>query len=211
MSQMNYLVPIRLNNKGAELLSRGKIKEARVFIVKAMHLTKLITLSLLKLPQRNETSVTVEYHFLSRIPLNVAPESFIFQRPVQIVERKELGESKSLAVDFSTAFIFNLSLSFHIQGLKSSNLFKKALYGYECALDVRKIRKRTSSRLFDLGLLNNIGHIHLEMSNYESAKPFFNNIAHLLKHHNQDDMDAIELEGFTMGALWRIPSCAPSA
>jgi hypothetical protein len=207
---MNYLLPIRLNNQGAELLSQGKIKEARVILIKALNLTKLITIEHRKIPHRNERP-TIEYVWLSRMPLDTPPDTFVYQRPIQILEKKELAESKSLAADFTSAIVFNVSLGFHAQGLTSSRFLKKALHGYEISLELRKHRRRAPNRVLDLALLNNIAHVHVELSEYSSAKPYFQNVAYLLKHQNKKEMDAIELDGFTMGALWRQPSCAPVA
>ncbi|KAI2504771.1 hypothetical protein MHU86_9707 [Fragilaria crotonensis] len=132
----------------------------------------------------------------------------MFKRPIQMLEKMELEDCKALAGDIASAIIFNVSLGFHIQALKDSQHLKTALNGYEIALGLRKQRKRSASKLLDLGLLNNIAEIHLERSAYESAVPYFANVAYLLKHQDNTDLDVDDLDGFTTGALWQVPTCA---
>lgn len=203
-----YLVPIRINNKGAELLSQGKIQESRMLLIRALKFTKMITVALQKRPPRRTKSTTLEYHFLTPMPTEIDSEAFMFKRPVQILEKMELEDCKAMAGDIASAIIFNVSLGFHSQGLRDSQHLKKALSGYEIALDLRKQRRRSVSKLLDLGLLNNIAEVHLERSAYESAVPYFANMAYLLKHQDNSDLGEDELDGFTTGALWGVPTCA---
>ncbi len=207
-SSSGYLVPIRINNKGAELLSQGNIQESRVLLIRALKYTKMITVALQKHPPRKTKVVTLEYHFLAPMPTEIDSETFMFKRPVQLLEKMELEDCKAMAGDIASAIIFNVSLGFHSQGLRDSQHLKKALSGYEIALDLRKQRRRSVSKLLDLGLLNNIAEVHLERSAYESAVPYFANMAYLLKHQDNTDLGVDELDGFTMGALWGVPTCA---
>jgi hypothetical protein len=203
-----YLVPIRINNKGAELLSQGKIQESRVLLIRALKYTKMITVALQKRAPRRTKLVTLEYHFLTPMLTEIDSEAFMFKRPVQILEKMELEDCKAMAGDIASAIIFNVSLGFHSQGLRDSQHLKKALSGYEIALDLRKQRRRSVSKLLDLGLLNNIAEVHLERSEFESAVPYFANMAYLLKHQDNTDLGEDELDGFTTGALWGVPTCA---
>ena len=205
-----YLLPIRLNNKGAELLSQGKLLESRVLFIKALTCTKIITIALQKHPPRITKPVRMEYHFLTTIPTCIDSEAFMFKRPIQILEKKELEHCKAMAGDIASAVIFNVSLGFHCQGLQESQHLTKAINGYEIALNLRKHKKRAVSKLFDLGLLNNIAEVHLERSAYESAVPYFANMAYLLKQQDNVELlvDQAELDGFTTGAIWRVPMCA---
>ena len=207
-SNLGYLVPIRINNKGAELLSLGKIQESRVLFVRALKFTKMITIALQKFPPRSCRCERLEYHFLTPMPTELDSEAFMFKRPIQMLERMELEDCKALAGDIASAIIFNVSLGFHTQGLKDSPHLQTALNGYEIALGLRKRRKLSASKLLDLGLLNNIAEVHLEKSAYESAVPYFANVAYLLKHQDNTDLDEDDLDGFTTGALWRVPTCA---
>ena len=203
-----YVLPIRLNNKGAELLSQGKIHESRVLFIKALSYTKIATVAFQKHPPRVKTSVRLEYHFLTPMSIEIDSEAFVFKRPVQMLEKKELEDCKAMAGDIASAIVFNVSLGFHFQGLQESQYLTKAMDGYKIALDLRKHRNRTVSKLLDLGLLNNIAEVHLERCAYESAAPYFANIAYVLKEQDNDELDKAELDGFTAGALWRVPMCA---
>lgn len=214
---MNYLVPIRLNNKGAELLTQGRIKEARQHIAKALHLTKLITIEKRKLDAGGsykrivERRASVEYIWLDRVCLSSLPSTFLFRRPIQIIEDLKFADCRSLAPHLTTAVVFNISLAFHIEGLQSSRLLKKALHGYRIALDLRKHKRRTKNTLLDVALLNNMANIYEEQSDYSDAKRYFMNMTILMKYQNKDELDSIDVDGFTDSALWRQPSCAPVA
>ena len=206
-----YILPIRLNNKGAELLSQGKILESRVLFVEALNYTKSTTAELQKHLPRNKKAVTLQFHFLTPIPIAGDSEAFIFKRPVKLLEKKEVGDCMALAGNVTTAIVFNISLSFHVQGLTDSQLLKKAIAGYEILMSVRKHGRGAVNKLLDLGLLNNIAEIHLERSAYESATSYFTKLAFLLRHLNNVDLDVVELDGFMMGALWQVPVCAGAA
>ncbi|KAI2509047.1 hypothetical protein MHU86_5295 [Fragilaria crotonensis] len=117
-----YLVPIRINNKGAELLSQGKIQESRLLLVRALKFTKMITIALQKFPPRSTKCVRLEYHFLTPIPTEIDSEAFMFKRPIQMLEKMELEDCKALAGDIASAIIFNVSLGFHIQALKTRSI-----------------------------------------------------------------------------------------
>lgn len=206
----NYLHAIALNNKGAELLEKGRIKEARLLLVKALNLTKLITIEKRKHPKQR-CDLTLEYRWLDRIDMMAPPNTFIYQRPIQIVEKPELADCRALAADFTSAIVFNVSVAYHLEALTCSKLLKKALHGYEIALDLRKGKRRTRCALLDLAIINNIAHVHVEQSDFANANRFFVNLALLLRGQRKEDLDAIDVDGFTMGALWRHPSCAPVA
>jgi tetratricopeptide (TPR) repeat protein len=213
---MNYLIPIRLNNKGAELLSQGKVKEGRQMIAKALNLTKLITIEnrkkFTKEDLRKEARPNVEYIWLDRIGVPVRPHTFIYRRPIRIIENADFAQCRGLAAHFTTAIVFNVSLAFHIEGQQCSRLLQKALHGYQIALDLRKHkRRRKNTLLLDMALLNNMANIYQEQSDYKEARRYFCNLAVLMKLQNKDELDSVDVDGFTDSALWRQPSCAPVA
>eukprot|EP00545_Synedropsis_sp_CCMP1620_P010018 CAMPEP_0119003746 /NCGR_PEP_ID=MMETSP1176-20130426/741_1 /TAXON_ID=265551 /ORGANISM="Synedropsis recta cf, Strain CCMP1620" /LENGTH=202 /DNA_ID=CAMNT_0006955371 /DNA_START=62 /DNA_END=667 /DNA_ORIENTATION=- len=202
---MNYMTPIRLNNKGAELLSQGRAREARVLIAKALNLTKLITVEKWKLPMdnaRNDKCPAVEYLWLERVSLSTLPHTFIYRRPIQIIENPEFADRRSLAAHFTTAIIFNVSLAFHIEGLQSSRLLHKAMHGYRIALGLRKHKRRTKSTVLDMALLNNMASIYEEQSDYSGAQRYFMNLVLVMKHQDKDELDSIDVDGFTDSAMW---------
>lgn len=207
-----YRLPIGINNKGAELLSQGKIKESRVLLLNALQHAKKIAITLRnQLPRSINKSDTVNFHFLTPIPLTVESETFVFTRPVQILEMKELVDCQAFAGEVTSAIVFNVSLGFHAEGLRESKQLAKALRGYEIALGLRQYRRRVTSPLLDMGLFNNIAHIHVEKSAYESAKRCFSNMVYLMKRLDKKELDEVDLCGFTSGALWLVPMCAPVA
>jgi tetratricopeptide (TPR) repeat protein len=212
----NYIAPIQMNNKAAELLSLGRCQEARAILKKALRLTKLVTLELSSQSPRQTTCYhrSLQFCFTSCIPMDFGSELFVFQRAIMIIEPKEgltLTFGQMHAKDLACAIIFNVSLSLHAESPTSSIFLDKALNGYRIALQMRKHKGHSNSLMMDLGLLNNIAYILVETSHYESARPYFRTIAHILQHHKSYDIDAKELEGFTNGALWRSPSCAGAA
>ena len=207
----NFLLPVRLNNMGAELLSQGKIQESQVHFIKALHYMKVIGITLRDKHQRNHKSMSYDFHFLSPMPMDVDAESFVFKRPIQMKERKELEKIDDIVADVTCSIVFNMTLGVHAQGIKKSKLLTKAVKGYSVALDLRKRRERASSRLLDLGLLNNIAQVHLEMVAYTRAIPYVIKVASLLLHHENSELDAADLDGFISVALWRAPMCAQVA
>ncbi|KAI2501469.1 hypothetical protein MHU86_12984 [Fragilaria crotonensis] len=131
-----YRLPIGINNKGAELLSQGKIKESRVLLLNALQHAKKIAITLRnQLPRSINKSDTVNFHFLTPIPLTVESETFVFTRPVQILEMKELVDCQAFAGEVTSAIVFNVSLGFHAEGLRESKQLAKALRGYRLRWD----------------------------------------------------------------------------
>ena len=104
-----------------------------------------------------------------------------------------------------------MTLGFHARGIKESKHLAKALKGYSVALDLRKRRRQTSSRLLDLALLNNIAQVHLETVAYESATPYLAEMAYLLIRSEYSELDAVDFDELMRGALWRAPMCAQVA
>lgn len=184
-------------------------------IAKALNVTKLITIDnrkkLTKEDLRKESRPTVEYIWLDRISVPVRPHTFIYRRPIQIVENADFAQCRGLAAYFTTAIVFNVSLAFHIEGQQCSRLLQKSLHGYQIALDLRKHKRRTKNTLLDMALLNNMANIYQEQSDYKEARRYFYNLAMLMKHQNKDELDPVDVDGFTDSALWRQPSCAPVA
>ena len=229
---MNYLVSIRLNNNGAELLAQGKIAEGRAVLIKALKQTKLITMQLYGREgsfRKEKKCVScgsktfVSFHWLKRIDDQVpsSDESCtVFQRPIQIMEYHDIA-TMSFVNDISCAIIFNLSLAFHTESLLTANssLLEKALQGYYTAVELRRVKARKhpqSARqgLLDLALLNNVGHVHVERCDYSNAMPYFRSLARLVMRNSivrDEEVDAKDRVGFIMGAKWRPPSCAPMA
>ena len=207
-----YHLPICINNKGAELLSQGKIHESRVLLFDALQNAKKIAITLRRQLTRNiNKSDTLDFHFLTPIPLTVESETFLFTRPIQILEMKELAGRQAIAGEVTSAIVFNVSLGFHAEGLRESKQLAKALRGYEVALGLRQYRSRVTSPLLDMGLFNNLAHIHVERSEYDSAKRCFSNMVYLMKRLDKTALDEVDLGGFTSGALWQVPTCAPVA
>jgi hypothetical protein len=209
-----YRLPICINNKGAELLTQGKIKESRVLLLNALQCAKKIAITLRR-QNINKSDInqseTVDFHFLIPIPLAVESETFVFTRPVQILEMKELVGCQAFAGEVTSAIVFNISLGFHAEGIRESKQLAKALRGYEIALGLRQYRRRVTSPLLDMGLFNNIAHIHVEMSAFENAWRCFSNMVHLMKRLDKTELDEVDLGGFQSGALWLLPTCAPVA
>ncbi|KAI2489737.1 hypothetical protein MHU86_24845 [Fragilaria crotonensis] len=199
-----FLVPISLNNMGAEFLSQGKIQESQVIFQMALQRLKAITIALQKHPVRNTKSMKVDFHYLTRMPMQVDSETFIFKRPIQLMETKEVETYSVVILDVSCAVMFNLTLSFHAQGLNESQRLSKAIMGYMVALKLRRFRRNA----FDLGLLNNIAQLHVEKISYGGAIHYFSKVANLLNRHDNSELDAVELDGFMSGVLWRPPTCA---
>jgi hypothetical protein len=205
-----FLAPtIRLNNMGAELLLQGKIQESQVLFKTALQRLKAITIELQNCPVRNTKSVKVDFKYLTPMPMQVDLEAFVFKRPIQmIMEKKELETYSVVVFDISCAVMFNMTLAFHAQGLKESRHLSKAITGYVVALKLRRFRRNATTKLIDLGLLNNIAQLLVEKIAYGRAMFYFAKMANLLIHQDNSELNAVELEGFMRGVLWRPPTCA---
>jgi hypothetical protein len=209
MDEINsgFLAPISLNNKGAELLSQGKIQESQVMFKTALARLKAITSALQKHPTRNTRTEKVDFHYLTPMPMQVDSEAFIFKRPIKVMETKGLVTCDVVVLDISCAVMFNINLTFHAQALEESQHNTKAIMAWMVALKLRRFR-RNATTLFDLGLLNNIAQLYVEKIAYGRAMHYFAKVANILIHQDSSELDAVELDGFMRGVLWRPPTCA---
>lgn len=208
VNNSSYRLPVRLNNKGAELLSQGKVLESRELFAKALGCTKSTTIALAKHLSRHSKAETLDYHFLTPMLMEVESETFIFKRPAQILESCVWEDCHGVVGDIISVIIYNMSLGFHADGVKVSQRLSKALSGYNIALQLRRHRDRAGSRLLEVALLNNIAQVHVGYSAYENATRYFICMASRLKHLDRKELDDVELDGFLSGFLWRAPMCA---
>jgi hypothetical protein len=232
---MSYLVPVRLNNEGAELLSRGRIKDGRAHLITALNLAKSATVGhqqqqsddsafrSLKQSDSSGSDDIIKYQWLNRmnhIQEVGTVETFVFERPIQILEHPSLENPPSLAfvTDISCAIIFNIALSLHAEFLATmnSNLLIEAIKSYKIVFGMRGARARKDMQgsnrnaLLDLALFNNLGHVHVEQSDFNKAAKYFRNMLRFL-HLSQRDINVEDFVGFVTGARWQPPVCAPAA
>ena len=138
------------------------------------------------------------------------------------VDELELSNCKAE----STTMLYNLGLSFHLEGATNakdivlhSKMLHRALECYRVAVSMRKSNQSTISpsrrpsgeQLFDLGLANNAAEIHIYFMNRDEADVFYTVVTDLLRHSN-NRFPANELHGFSLNiAASSLPRMAAAA
>ena len=152
-------------------------------------------------------------------------ESFIFRRGLTMVlpvDELELSNCKAE----STTMLYNLGLSFHLEGASNANdiilhskMLLRALECYRVAVAMRKSnqsnmspsRRPTGEQLLDLGLANNAAEIHLYFMNHDEAVAFYTVVADILPHFN-NRLPEHEMHGFSLNlAVSSLPRMAAAA
>jgi hypothetical protein len=214
---MSYLSPVRLNNKGAEFLSQGKIQEARQVLTHALNLTKKLTVEYRK---RGKVAIDrrrspASFHWLNRLDIHApADDSFVYRRPLTIVEFPNAADYQGLAADLTCVIVYNISISNHVHGLSTtdSGLLQRALHGYDI---IQQLRNRpcgvSPNPLLDMALANNMIHLYSEQCDYVMAKRSVSQLVQLLKQERPKECDDTDVYGFFTAGMWRQPTCAASA
>jgi hypothetical protein len=109
--------------------------------------------------------------------LAASGDSFVYRRALLIIPSDFLGSHNCYPE--TAAMLYNLSLSFHVEGHLSNNstLLDKALKAYKIALALRRrpkvCRKLQCDNLLEIAISNNMAMIHQEFMEFERARACF--------------------------------------
>jgi hypothetical protein len=112
--------------------------------------------------------------------------------------------------DMAQALVFNLALTYHLWSQKSQRkhlLLKRALALYDVTFQIqmKKPVLISNNMYFALALMNNVGLIHSELNDRDSASKWFHSLLSLLMFSKEcgtcDDFSERCLEGFYDNAL----------
>lgn len=114
----------------------------------------------------------------------------------------------------SACVMFNLALVHHWRGIHFglSSLLPKALKLYEMSFSLIQNGAHFDTQHLILALLNNMGHIHHELLQYNQARQCFKNLKDLLTERAASASDGPDIQGFLMNIMFlEAPPMAPAA
>ena len=114
----------------------------------------------------------------------------------------------------SSVIMFNLALVHHWRGMHFgvTSLLPKALKLYEMSYSLIQNGATFETHHLVLALLNNMGQIHHELTQYAQAEHCFKNLKDLLASGATQVLDGPEVQGFLMNIMFlEAPSMAPAA
>jgi tetratricopeptide (TPR) repeat protein len=114
----------------------------------------------------------------------------------------------------SACVMFNLALVHHWRGIHFglSSLLPKALKLYEMSFSLIQNGANFDTQHLVLALLNNMGHIHHELLQYNQARQCFKNLKELLTERAASASDGPDIQGFLMNIMFlEAPPMAPAA
>lgn len=193
------------------MIQAGNYSSARITFKKALHLIKA------KVERRKRKLDGVSpaaFRWSSNSPLpaeqrhaeSPAGSSFVYRRALLIIPSDFSGAHNCHPE--TAAMLYNLSLSFHIEGQLSNNssLLDKAMKAYKIALTIRKrrnvCRKLQSDRLLDVAINNNMAMIHQEFMEFQSARVCFGHVSRALRSlGNAGFLEQTELQGIVLNLM----------
>ena len=110
--------------------------------------------------------------------------------------------------------MFNLALVHHWRGVHFgiSSLLPKALILYEMSFSLIQNGATFDTQHLTLALLNNMGHIHHEMMQYNDARRCFINLKEILTALAASASDGPDVRGFLLNIMFlEAPRLAPAA
>jgi hypothetical protein len=195
---------IHLNGKAVSLMETGKYQEA----------ISLLSITIGSFKDVVEEIDTTQDHsedcnlciLQSEIPQDFhrkEGEPFMYNQGTRILSSFDSD-------DIAQALLFNLALTYHLLSQKSQRkqpLLKKALVMYELSfhMQMKKPLRLSNNMYLSLALMNNVGLIHNELNDRDSASKWFHELLSLLMFSKQcgmcDDFSERCLEGFYDNAL----------
>ena len=192
------------------MIEAGQYSKARATFKMALHLMKAHAID-----RKNqllcESSVGFRWSSNNRHPgerHGGAPcgDFFVYRRALLIVP-SDFSGSHSCYPE-TAAMLYNLSLSFHIEGHLSNNstLLDKALKAYNIALALRRrpkvCRKLQCDRLLEIAICNNMAMIHQEFMEFERARACFVSVSRALRSlGNSGFLEQTEYQGLVLNLM----------
>lgn len=175
------------------MIAAGNYSNARDTFKKALILMKANVKGSRKRQLESTESSSVSFRWSSNTPLpsershaeSSAGSSFVYRRALLIIPATFKGTHDCYPE--TAAMLFNLSLSFHIEGhlTNNSTMMDKAMKAYNVALTIRRrrklCRKLQSDRLVDVAINNNMAMIHQEFMEFDKARSCFAKISRSLR------------------------------
>ena len=206
-----YSEAVTLNNQGVAMIEAGNYSNARATFKKALHLIKVNTAGNGKKQLCGESSVAFRWSSTSRLPAerqdeSLSGSSFVYRRALLIIPSDFSGGNSCYTE--TAAMLYNLSLSFHIEGhLKNnSTLLDKAMQVYKIALAIHKrrkvCRKLKDDRLLDVAINNNMAMIHQDFMEFERARVCFVSVSRALRSlGNSGFLEQTEYQGLVLNLM----------
>ena len=206
----SYTEAVILSNQGVAMIEAGNYPSARATFKKALRLIKTIAVGGRKRQLCGESSVAFRWSSNSPLPAERQGESlsgsFVYRRALLIIPSDFSGTHNCYTE--TAAMLYNLSLSFHIEGNLSNNstLLNKALKAYKIALTLRKrrkvCRKLQGDRLLDVAINNNMAMIHQEFMEFERARTCFVSVSRALRSlGNSGFLEQTEYQGLVLNLM----------
>jgi tetratricopeptide (TPR) repeat protein len=223
---MNYQEAISLNNQGVRQYEKGYYEEACSTFRESLETMQAYMAAHKGSKEQGSTGVeSVAFLWSNNGPLHAefqmsspSPFNFIFRRALVIVPELEHRNTMDVEVECS-AIIYNMSLSYHMSGFlfNCSSLLDKAKRFLEIVVALRR-KRMTSSKLdadclFEAAIYNNLGWIHGEFCDYDSAEMCFYEVSARLGSWRENCLvDKQDCEGFLENLIVDIhPSSAAAA
>lgn len=218
---------IEHNNDGVLLIESGCYQEARQSLQTALKQTRSVAAAMKCDNIHPRQTTNTRYIWGKSAPIRQAiSESFIYGRGLSIVAPPDGVELKSNCKSESTTMLYNLGLSFHLEGVSNpkdnitySQMLARALKCYLVVVSMRQKQKSEvnarpkviGEHLFDLALANNVAEIHLYFINFNEAATFYNYVSENL-HFFRELLSTEDLTGFCLNvAAFRMSRMAAAA
>jgi hypothetical protein len=207
-----YTEAINLNNEGVAMIESGDYSNAINSFKKALHVIKG-NATKRKTPLGADSSLAFRWSSINQLPAERQIESvsgsfFVYRRALLIIPSDFLEGRICLAE--TAAMLYNLSLSFHIEGYRSNNstLLDKALKAYKIALAICSCRRRKACKklqtdqLLYIAINNNMAMIHQEFMEFERARICFISVSRALRSlGNIGFLEQTEYQGLVLNLL----------
>lgn len=149
-------------------------------------------------------------------------ETFIYRRGLLMIPNlatEGISEDVSRATyaTEATAVVYNMGLCYHLLSVVrlNSKFLEKAMKFYGIAANMREQSAREID-MIDIGVLNNMGEIHMQLSNFSTARACFDRLVEGLLHFGSlNHLDCIvsqsDQDGFILNATMKSPTTAAAA
>jgi len=164
-------------------------------------------------------SMQVEEPAIRRVPISTSLTSrdtgcFIYSHALLLTGPVcDIPTAEEYCHRESAVIMFNLALVHHWRGMHFgvTSLLPKALKLYEMSFSLLQNGATFETHHLILALLNNMGQIHHELTNYREAEECFRNLKQLLAQGN-GRVEGPEVQGFLMNIMFlEAPGMAPAA
>lgn len=214
---MTYNEAIEINNHGIRLYERLRYEEARNMFTLALDILRdaMVEQTEKQSPEYEELSDALLLWGDSREESNPSTatncSSFIFQSAIVIVPMRRHSH---LYGKESAAIVYNLGLVQHMMGVKMNSTvhLKQAVSFYTISCSIQHSSKVCDEPLLRMALLNNLGQIHVEFSDFRNAVLCFQRLSDELERSRETFLLAdTDCKGFLYNILLQEPSVAGAA